>query len=229
MLPIGTTSRDGGGIWKVVNKSFSSNTYVCATGEPSECILVDPGLDVADVDEALKKLGLKPRYVFCTHGHFDHAGGAAFFQKNYGAKVFLQAADLKTLRASNFLLMAFKMPQRIDLPELELIAEEDFSVPVGTGVVSCRLAPGHTPGSCIIRYGDAVFTGDTMLRRGVGLAELPGEDQGQLRASLLMLWNVLPLNCTIYPGHGKPASFASIRENNLALLAFLGLAQPGAV
>src|SRR5438552_9097969 len=119
----------GEGIWRVTGETFPSNTYVCFLGP--ECFLVDPGLDADPIDEVLRAHGISPGFVFCTHGHFDHAGSAAFFQKKYDARVFMHVDDIKTLKASNFLLMAFRIPCRIELPEVEKVMGSDFSMTVG--------------------------------------------------------------------------------------------------
>jgi glyoxylase-like metal-dependent hydrolase (beta-lactamase superfamily II) len=66
------------------------------------CILIDGGLDPAAIDAVVQELALTPAAVFCTHGHFDHAGSAAHFQKVYGCPVYLHGADRKLLKASNF-------------------------------------------------------------------------------------------------------------------------------
>jgi hydroxyacylglutathione hydrolase len=216
---------DAAAVFTVTAGAFPSNCHVCIAGGPGQCFLIDPGLDGAAIDRELKARGLTPRHVFCTHGHFDHAGSAAFFQKKYGAAVHLHEADLKTLKTSNFLLMAVKIPQRIELPEVTPI-EDDFAISIGDATLRYHHAPGHTPGSCIIAFGAALFTGDTIYRSGVGLSKLPGEDPDLLRASIRRLWDTLPGAATTYPGHGSAASFASIRENNGALRAFLGLPQP---
>ena len=42
-----------------------------------EAAVVDPGGDVPRILEALRELKLQPVHVLLTHGHFDHAGGAA--------------------------------------------------------------------------------------------------------------------------------------------------------
>jgi hydroxyacylglutathione hydrolase len=216
----GSMQQIGSGIWRVVNGIFPSNTYICATADPGACFLVDPGTDPQAIDAALGVLGLKPRQVFCTHGHFDHAGSAAIFQERYGAPCYLNEADLKTLRGSNFLTMALKIPFSMKLPHVK---EMDSLIVVGGRELRVLPAPGHTPGSCILQYGTTLFTGDTLYSYGVGLSKLPGEDRKLLKTTLLALWDELPGEGFVCPGHGDCAFFADIRKNNLPLLNFLGM------
>lgn len=211
----------GDGIWCIANQIFASNTYVCLSEVIGECIIIDPGLDAPLIDGCLGKLSLKPSHIFCTHGHFDHIGSASFFQKKYEAKVYLHAADIKTMQASNFLLMAFKINYHVEMPLLEKIAESEFCINIGKQVIQCLQIPGHTKGSCLISYGSAVFSGDSLYSRGVGFSRLPGENTEQLRSSLLMMWDRIPSDSTIYPGHGPYATFDWIHHNNHALLDFL--------
>ena len=218
---------DGDGLWSVTGGAFPSNTYICAADVPGGCILVDPGLDGPGIDTALTERGLAPRWVFCTHGHFDHAGSAAFFQKKYGAEVFLHKADTKTLKASNFLLMALKIPCRIEMPGRVTEIDDDFVRDIGGVPLRYHGAPGHTPGSSIIGFGDRFFTGDTVYGRGVGLSGLPGEDRDALRRSILRLWSLFEGDATVHPGHGRSATAVAVRTDNLPLLQFLGLADSG--
>jgi glyoxylase-like metal-dependent hydrolase (beta-lactamase superfamily II) len=209
------------GIWAVTAGSFPSNSYVCAADVPGGAILIDTGLDPEPIDAALQSLGLRPAFVFCTHGHFDHIGSAAFFQRKYGAPVHLHAADAKTAGIGNFLLTAMKLPDRIVLPELTLV-DGAFSVQLGERSLRYLHLPGHTPGSCAIAFSDQLFTGDTLYARGVGLSKLPGERPEQLRRSITELWEHLP-GFHVHPGHGPSATGADIQRNNTRLLAFLGL------
>jgi hydroxyacylglutathione hydrolase len=217
--------RAGDRIWRVNNSNFPSNTYICATNAPNECFLVDPGLDAESIDATLIDLALHPRFIFCTHGHFDHVGSSSFFQKKYGTKVFLHAADVKTLKASNLVLMAFKLSYRIELPELDIVSDDDFSMTIDGKPLRYHAVAGHTPGSCVIQFGQALFTGDTLYRRGVGLSRLHGEDPVRLRASLRAVWNRFPPESMVYPGHGDSASFGWIKQNNQELLRFIGMAE----
>jgi hydroxyacylglutathione hydrolase len=214
--------QDEGPVWRVTNGAFPSNCYVVGTGVAGECFLVDPGLDPALVDQALDELGLVPQAVVCTHGHFDHAGGASHFQKKHGCRVYLHDADMKTLRSSNFLLMAFKIPARVELPKVVGVSASGFTVDIGRRHVRFLPTPGHTPGSCIVQCGNVLFTGDTLYSRGIGLSQLPGEDPELLRRSILGLWDALPGAAMVHPGHGESASLHWIKQNNHALLAFLG-------
>lgn len=212
---------NGHAIWKVVNGIFPSNTYICAIDVPGECILIDPGLDCEVIERELLARNLKPRYQYCTHGHFDHLGSAAFFQEKYGAKVFLHEADMKTAKAANFLLMAFKVAHRLTLPRFDVMGD-DFSMTVGGKELRCITVAGHTPGSCVFQYGMAIFSGDSLYSSGVGLSGLPGENLEQLKKSLLSLRHYLPQDSTIYPGHGEPATFSWVCQNNHKLRKFLG-------
>lgn len=157
--------------------------------------------------------------VFCTHGHFDHIGSAAWFQRTYGAPVYLHRADERVARTNNFLLMAIKRPERIEVPKLTLV-DDGFTIEIGGRRISYRHTPGHTPGSCAIASGDQLFTGDTVYSRGIGLSKLPGERHDQLRETILGLIPHL-VHSEVHPGHGPSAHGAEILEGNAALRSFL--------
>ncbi|MBC9030950.1 MBL fold metallo-hydrolase [Sphingomonas sp. JC676] len=207
------------GVWSVTAGDFPANSYIGRADVPGGAILIDAGLDPLPIDAALQLLDLRPAHVFCTHGHFDHLGSANYFQDRYGARVHLHAADLRTARTNNFLLMAMKMAARIVLPELTLV-DDGAEFAFGGTHLRYRSTPGHTPGSCVIEWGSNLFTGDTLYVRGVGLSKLPGERADQLRASIQALWSDLD-NLIIHPGHGPSAPGAVVKCDNAPLRAFL--------
>jgi len=215
--------RDTTAALRVRNGVFKSNSYICPTSDPGACIIVDPGLDSPAIDAALTSSGLRPRAVFCTHGHFDHVGSAGEYQRRFGVPVYLHRADVRTARGSNFLMMAFKINAcRIVLPPFELV-DDGFAVRVGDDEVHYLHAPGHTPGSSVVLFRGNAFTGDTLYRDGVGLVSLPGEDEAQLRQSIRGLWDQLPDHVWVNPGHGGAGAFSEIKRQNTALRQFLGL------
>jgi glyoxylase-like metal-dependent hydrolase (beta-lactamase superfamily II) len=210
----------GGRVWCVTSGVFQSNAYFCEANVPGGAILIDAGLDGPAIDDEMVKRGLRPHQVFCTHGHFDHAGSAAYFQKKYGCQVFIHKADARTLKSSNFLLMVLKIPHRIEQPDATYI-DTGFSIDVGGHALRYLFAPGHTPGSCVIEFGTTWFTGDTIYSRGVGLSSMPGEDPKLLKKSILHLWGGITAGRLICPGHGESMDGATVRGENRALLNFL--------
>ncbi len=212
----------GGNVWRVTSGEFSSNAYFCETQVDGGGILIDAGLDGLTIDAELCEHGFRPNMVFCTHGHFDHTGSASHFQEKYGCKVFVPKADEKLMRASNFMLMAMKLKNRVMLPDANLVEGGCVIDIMGTPLLYLP-APGHTPGSCIIEFGNAWFTGDTLYAHGVGLSHLPGEDHTMLKQTILSYWNDLTPERTIFPGHGNVTDGLSLRTGNTALLNFLGL------
>ncbi|MEQ1804889.1 MAG: MBL fold metallo-hydrolase [Burkholderiaceae bacterium] len=215
------TAQITGPVWTVTNGIFPSNCYLCATEIPGECFIVDPGLDATPIEAALAQYGLRPCAVLCTHGHFDHTGSAAHFQNVHNCPVYLHRRDVKTLRSSNFLLMAFKIPTRVSAPEITEVADDLPEVRLGSRVVRFHSVPGHTPGSCVLEFGRTLFTGDTVYSRGVGLSKLPGENAEMLRRSIQSIWNRFPDDTLVRPGHGEAAELGWIKSNNAALLRFL--------
>lgn len=211
----------GDGVWAVTAGSFPANSYICAADAPGGAVLVDAGLDPRPIDEAFQALGLRPASVLCTHGHFDHVGSASFFQRKYGAAVLLHRADLKTAKMANFLLNAMKMAERIELPEFTPV-DDGHVLPLGRDAARFRHAPGHSPGSCLVAIRDALFTGDTIYARGLGLSKLPGEDPATLRESVRAAWGELD-GRTVHPGHGPSATGEAVKRGNAELLAFLHL------
>lgn len=207
---------------RVNSGSFPSNSYLCKSDASAACVVIDPCLDFDAMQQEFELCGCAPEMVFCTHGHFDHVGCSAEIQDRYGCPVYLHEADLKVMKASNFLLKAFRIPHQIRQPSITAVST-GFQMMIGNQLLRYHHTPGHTAGSCIIEFGDALFTGDTLYAKGVGLSRLPGEDPDQLRESVLGIWELLTEDRTVFPGHGGSATGSAVRVENHALLKFLGL------
>jgi glyoxylase-like metal-dependent hydrolase (beta-lactamase superfamily II) len=205
----------------VANQGFSSNTYLLASATPGRCVVVDPGLDSASLTLELDEAAWVPEAVLCTHGHFDHVGGAAELQSQHHIPVYLCAADVKAAKMSNFLMAAFKIEKRIKLPEFQLLEGEDPRLDCAGRSFLFHSAPGHTPGSAVIEVDDLLFSGDSLYARRVGLSQLPGEDSSTLRRSLRRLFTRVGGEVLVLPGHGGSAALKDIRENNRKLREFM--------
>ncbi len=208
-------------IRRVANDVLGSNTWICATGVAGEAIVIDPGLPAQPVLDALADDGCRAVGVLLTHGHFDHVGSAALLQEQYGAVVAMHAADRRAIKAVNFHLMACGFGERVCVPTIDTWLAEGEPFEVSGESFAVLHTPGHSPGSCTFLWRDAAFTGDTLLRTGVGLDRFPGEDADAMRASLRRLWQTLADDVTIYPGHGREERWSEIRAGNGPLRALV--------
>lgn len=208
-------------VFRVVSGMFPSNSYICKSDASGTCFVIDPCLDFEAMQDEFERRGCAPKMVFCTHGHFDHIGCSAEIQDKYGCPVYLHEADLKVMKSSNFLMKAFRIPYRIRQPSITAVGE-DFKMMIGSELMCFHHTPGHTDGSCVIEFGNALFTGDTVYANGVGLSRLPGENPEQLKESVQSIWSLLTDDRTIFPGHGSSATGSAVRVENRALLKFLG-------
>ena len=65
---------------EVINTPVSpyiQNAPIAYCSSTLESIYVDPGDEIEKLISVSNKLNLKPQYILITHGHIDHAGGAA--------------------------------------------------------------------------------------------------------------------------------------------------------
>ena len=211
-----------GGVIRVTNTGFASNTYIHALGTTGRCLVIDPGVDPDVLETALSEQDLTPVAVFATHGHFDHLAGAELLRRKYSAPVHFHGADERIARGSNLLMMALKLSQRMTMPA-DYVPIDEGRVWDQDGVtVDAIHVPGHTPGSMVLRIGDIAFSGDTIYRDDVFLVRLPEQDTARLTASIERLWDLLPGSTQLHPGHGGSANFAHVKASNAPLRTFLG-------
>lgn len=210
----------------VTNQGFSSNSYLLASARPGRCVVIDPGLDAASLNQSLDDAGWTPEAVLCTHGHFDHVGGAAELQATHRIPVYLRSADVKVAKMSNFLLAAFKIEKRIKLPDFQVIDSEDTALECAGRSFIFHAVPGHTPGSAAIEVDGLLFSGDSLYARRIALSQLPGEDSATLRRSLRRLFERVEGSVRVLPGHGGHATLEDILANNHKLREFMAQADP---
>lgn len=206
---------------RVVNSALKSNTYLLKAAEGGRCVVIDPGLDRDAIELEIATSGWTPEAVLCTHGHFDHVGSAAWVQQTFGVPVILRKADHKLAKMSNFMMAAFRLPQRIALPDFQLLDDDASSVEFGGRRYVFHPLPGHTPGSAGITTDDMLFSGDSLYASKTALSKLPGEDHDQLRSSLTGLFSWIGADVRVLPGHGGSATIAEIHEHNHELRSFM--------
>jgi glyoxylase-like metal-dependent hydrolase (beta-lactamase superfamily II) len=74
--------------------------------------------------------------------------------------------------------------------------------------------PGHSPGHVAYPTDGAVFSGDVLFAGSVGRTDLPFADWDTLVESIRLLFDRLPAETVVYPGHGPQTTLGAERERN---------------
>ena len=115
-------------------------------------ILIDSLNTVKEAEEviepALRKVGLDPanvKYIIVGHGHFDHFGGAPYFQQKYGTRIAMSGVDWDLIERPNPNASAAQANRPI--PRRDVVVADGQKITVADETITLMLTPGHTPGS----------------------------------------------------------------------------------
>jgi glyoxylase-like metal-dependent hydrolase (beta-lactamase superfamily II) len=178
--------------------------------------VIDPGGDLDRIRQALAQEGVTLEKVLLTHGHLDHASGAAKLAREFAVPVegpHRDDAFLLDGLGRNATRPGFADAENCT-PDRWL--ENGDIVTVGEAELGVRHCPGHTPGHVVFFQSDAkvAFVGDVLFAGSVGRSDLPRGNHQQLVDSITgRLW---PLGDDMHfvPGHGQMSTFGWERKTN---------------
>jgi glyoxylase-like metal-dependent hydrolase (beta-lactamase superfamily II) len=210
-------------IYRITNSLFASNTYLIKDENNHNCIIIDPGLDHENIRDTINYYDLKPIAIMCTHGHFDHIASVNYLKQQYNnIPYFIHKLDLKITKSANFFLKLTKIKYWIEYVEPDFYFEKEYEDINFNGFnLSVYNFPGHSNGSCIIKYKDFLFTGDTIYKKGLGFNNFPGENINLLKLSIKKIIVVFDNNLMVYPGHGDSEFLGKLYNDNFELLNFI--------
>jgi hydroxyacylglutathione hydrolase len=177
--------------------------------------VIDPGGDLDRIRQAIAGSKVQVEKIILTHGHIDHAGGAAELRGALGVPVEgPHEADRFLLDGLEETGLAYGIPARPVTPD-RWLAEGD-TVSVGGVSLHVLHCPGHSPGSVVLVSPEQRFAivGDVLFQGSVGRSDLPGGDGKALirsiREKLLPLGDDIAFIC----GHGPMSTIGEERQTN---------------
>ena len=117
---------------------IETNCYVVTDENTLECAVIDPGDESNVILNYLEEHKLKAKYIFLTHGHFDHTMAVEAVQEETGATVCMSRKDVG------------QGDYRYDPGDGAVMYGEDDIFHVGGLTFRVMETPGHTPAGCVL-------------------------------------------------------------------------------
>jgi hydroxyacylglutathione hydrolase len=195
---------------------FQQNCSLVWNDETKKGVVIDPGGDLARIRAAIAKAGVTVEKILLTHGHIDHAGGAAELADEL--KVPVEGPN----RGDEFLLerlpetgAAYGIAGARRLVPSRWLAEGD-EVTMGGAVFEVLHCPGHSPGSVVFVAPGLGFAivGDVLFKGSVGRSDIPGGDPATLIASIRQKLMPLGDEVSFLCSHGPGSTIGEERRTN---------------
>jgi hydroxyacylglutathione hydrolase len=203
---------------------FQQNCAFLWDEASKEGFVVDPGGDVPRILSAIDQLGIRVVRILLTHGHIDHAGGAALLRQELAGRAGPEAAppiDGPDERDA-FLLDGLEEQGRaygfdgVRNVRPDRWLREGDAITLGEHRFEVLHCPGHTPGHVVFINHAARFglLGDVLFQGSIGRTDFPYGDHTALldaiRTKLLPLSDEYAFLC----GHGPGSTIGEERRSN---------------
>ena len=203
---------------QVINTPISpyvQNAPIAYCEDTKECIYVDPGDELDKLISVQQSLGLKPQYIFITHGHIDHAGAA----KELADRLNLQI--IGPHKADDFLLQSLEIQgQMYNMKAQNFIPDQWLKhgdiIKFGNQELDIKHCPGHAPGHVIgiNQKAKRIIAGDVLFNGSIGRTDLPQGNYQDLIDSINNHLLVLDDSYIVHCGHGPDTSIGHERKTN---------------
>ena len=183
-----------------------------------EGLVVDPGDEIEDILEIIKRHGLTVKAIVITHAHIDHIGGAQKLKQATGAPVYMNPndAELQKMLDVQASWLGVRPPEAV---KIDVDAKDGDRLVVGATEFHVLHTPGHTQGSISVWIpGEKkLVAGDTLFRDSIGRTDLPGGNGKQILRSIHSKLLPLPEDTVVIAGHGDQTTIGREKRFNYFL------------
>jgi hydroxyacylglutathione hydrolase len=184
---------------------LQTNSYILISPQ-NNCYFIDPADDFVFLSDYINQNGLTPKGIILTHGHFDHCFAALPLKMIFDLPILASSKDLFLLKqiASSSNYWTDQDYSSLSVEKIDFDLSVIKTLVFDNHTLSIIKTPGHTPGSISIycQPDNILFTGDTLFKQGIGRSDLSYSKPDSLKHSLKKILK-LPINTSIFPGHGQ--------------------------
>ena len=167
---------------QVFDQKSSTYTYIIASAEGREALIIDPVLEnVEDYIKLLTELNLKLVKVIDTHIHADHVTGAGKLRDK------TQCVTI--------------MGEHTPTDAVEIKVKDEEIIKLDQLKIRALYTPGHTSDSFSFLMDNYLFSGDTLLINGTGRTDFQNGSSKDAYNSLFNRLLKLPDETLVYPAH----------------------------
>jgi len=195
---------------------FQQNCSLVWCDETMKGAVIDAGGDVDHILAGIKQQGVDVEKILITHGHLDHAGGAAeLAEKLHIPIIGPQKEDKFWIDQIPENCRNYGLPEGRSFDPDQWLEGGD-KVSFGNITLDVYFCPGHTPGHVIFHEKNAgyAFVGDVLFQGSIGRTDFPRGDYATLIKSIKeQLWP-LGNETKFISGHGGISTFGAERASN---------------
>ncbi|MDR6978284.1 glyoxylase-like metal-dependent hydrolase (beta-lactamase superfamily II) [Streptomyces sp. 3330] len=186
-------------ITKIAVGPMNNNAYLLRCRATDEQLLIDAANDAHALLGTIGDDGIAS--VVTTHQHGDHWQALGEVVAATHARTYAGREDAEGIPVTT-----------------DVLVDDGDVIRVGNVELTARHLVGHTPGSIALVYDDPhghphVFTGDCLFPGGPGRTTRPEEFDSLMGGLETKLFDVLPDETWIYPGHGDDTTIGTERPH----------------
>ncbi|MCI9595108.1 MAG: MBL fold metallo-hydrolase [Lachnospiraceae bacterium] len=191
-----------------------TNCYLAFDDELMEGVIIDPADNGPVILNQCKELGVIPKAVLLTHGHFDHICAVPDLVRAFQLPVYAGKGE-ENLLSDPSMNLSVTYGDGVSLKKVELLGDgEELSLLGRTWKVIAT--PGHTGGSVCyyLEENKVLFSGDTLFCESYGRTDFPTGNGRDLVSSVVNKLFVLPEEVNVYPGHEAQTTIGHEKKYN---------------
>ena len=191
-----------------------TNGYIIYNKDTNEAMIVDPGDQAEDISMRCRMLGVVPKAILLTHGHFDHMMAAGKLKEEFHIPIYAAEKEVPLLADARANLSAMWARPVCIKPDC-LVKEGDELDICGFSITVIE-TPGHTIGGvCFyIPEEEVLLSGDTLFCGSFGRTDFPTGSMSVLARSIREKLFQLPDVTQVYPGHESSTTIGYEKRYN---------------